>query len=50
MVVDRAADIPWITIPKPPISVAVDTMLDAPNSAMDRETIVPNTPVNIRTF
>ena len=50
MVVDKAADIPCITIPKPPVSVTVETILEAPKSDMDRETMVPNTPVNMRTF
>ncbi|MCZ7597748.1 MAG: hypothetical protein M5U09_08475 [Gammaproteobacteria bacterium] len=41
MVVDSAVDMPWMTVPSPLISVIAAIMSEAPKSAMDSETMVP---------
>ncbi len=47
-VVDSAVDMPCITMPMLLVAWTSSSRLEAPASAMDSETMVPNTPVRIR--
>ena len=48
IVVERAVDMPWMTMPMPVALTAFSSTSDAPISAIERDTMVPNTPVRIR--